>query len=105
MWDASITTAMNLGAMISAISAGFFMQRFRKWNMLVAMNVLLIVGSAISLYDNMYVICLGRFLFGLASGGFTVYAPTFTHESVPTEYKGIFSLLLNAMVALGLLVP
>jgi MFS family permease len=74
--------------MCSALSGGFFMQRYSKWTMLMSMNGVVIIGSLVSLVDNIYVICLGRFVQGLAMGGFTVYVPNFINETVPIELKG-----------------
>ena len=71
----------------------------------MAMNILLIIGSGLSLVDNMAFICVGKFLYGLSVGGFTVYAPNFINESVPIKHKGPFNSMLNAMIALGLLIP
>jgi MFS family permease len=100
-----ITTATNIGAMISALSASFFMSKFGKWSLLVSMNCLVIVGSLLTLIDDMYVIFIGKVLFGLAMGGYTVYVPNFMNETVPTETKGPLMAFLNSMVAVGILLP
>jgi MFS family permease len=53
----------------------------------------------------MYVIFIGKVLFGLAMGGYTVYVPNFMNETVPTETKGPLMAFLNSMVAVGILLP
>jgi MFS family permease len=86
-WSVVLTTASNLGATLSALSAGCFM-KYGKLKMFHIMNFLVIVGSVLSAIDQMYVICIGRFLFGVAAGGMTVYSPNYINETVPTELKG-----------------
>ena len=66
------------------------MKRYDKLILMIAMNIILIVGSGISLIDNMWVIAIGRFIYGFGSNGFTVYAPNYTNEVVPIELKGPF---------------
>jgi MFS family permease len=90
--------------MISALSASSFM-KFGKWNMLVAMNCVLLVGTVLTMIDNMHFITVGKFFVGFSSGGFTVYCPNFINESVPTEMKGSMGAITNFMVCLGILIP
>jgi MFS family permease len=104
-WSVLVTTATNIGAMFSALSAGYFMNKFGKWSLIMSMNVLVILGSALTLIDNMYVICAGRILLGLAMGGFSVYCPNFINDTVPTELKGPLGAFINSGVAIGILIP
>jgi hypothetical protein len=46
--------------------------------MIIVMNILVIIGYGITMYDNMYVIAAGRFVLGFGSGGFSVYCPKFS---------------------------
>jgi len=40
--------------------------------------------------NDILAIAFGRFLFGMASGAYTVYIPKFINEVAPNEYKGPF---------------
>jgi len=91
--------------MISALSASFLLGKSGKWNLLMVTNVIAIVGSVLTLYDNMKVICVGKFIFGLAMGGYSVYCPNFLNETVPLEWKGPIWTITNSMVAVGILIP
>jgi MFS family permease len=90
--------------MLSALFASSFM-KFGKWNMLMSMNCVLLVGTILSMIDNMHVITLGKFFVGFACGGFTVYCPNFINESVPTEMKGSMGSVTNFMVTFGIFIP
>jgi len=67
---------MLFGAMTSTF-AGSVLVKFGKWNMIIIMNILVIIGSGITMVDNMIVIAVGRFVLGLGAGGFSVYCPKF----------------------------
>ena len=67
-------------------------------------NVFVIVASGLCLIDNIYVIVVGRFIYGMASGAFTVFVPKFINETAPTELKGPFGTLTQFMCTLGILV-
>jgi MFS family permease len=62
--------------------------KFGKRKMFLVMNLFVVLGSALSLIDNMTVICVGKFLYGIAAGGMTVYSPNYINEIAPTELKG-----------------
>jgi MFS family permease len=103
-WAVLLTTSQNVGAMISALSGSFFM-RFGKWTMILVCNMIMIIGSAITLYDNIWVILAGKFIVGLAIGGFTVYCPNFIYEIVPGELKSQVGGICNFIVTFGIFLP
>jgi MFS family permease len=49
-----------------------------------------ILGSALSLIGNVYVILVGRFIWGIGAGSFTVLTPKFINETSPLEKKGFY---------------
>ena len=88
-WYAPIVTViLCIGAMIAAGSAGS-LTRYGKWNMIHLTNVLIIVAAAVCMIDNIYVILLGKFLYGMGAGAMTVFCTTFVNEIAPEEYKGL----------------
>jgi MFS family permease len=76
------------------------MTKFSKWTLLMAMDLILILGSGLTLIDHMAVITVGKFLVGITVGGFSVYCPMMLNELVPIELKGPF--LSTAQVSIGL---
>jgi SP family facilitated glucose transporter-like MFS transporter 8 len=78
---------MLLGAVISTL-LGSVLVKFGKWKMIIIMNILVIIGYGITMYDNMYVIAAGRFVLGFGAGGFSVYCPKFIAELSPNELRG-----------------
>ena len=47
-----------------------------------------IISNSLDFVDNNIVIILGRFIFGMAAGAFSVFCPKFTSEIAPAEYRG-----------------
>lgn len=44
-------------------------------------NVVLTIGVVIMMIENVYAIMLGRFIFGLACGAFSVFVPKFSKNT------------------------
>jgi MFS family permease len=52
-------------------------------------NLLMTVGVLMSIFDQyMWVVALGRFIWGLSVGFFTILCPKYINETGPTEIKG-----------------
>jgi MFS family permease len=88
----------------SALSASALM-KYGKWKMIMVMNIFVVLGSILSIIDNMYVICIGKVLFGIAAGGFGVYCPNYLNEVVPIEWKGPSGTMSSLFLGLGNLIP
>lgn len=88
-YAAILTTCTNIGAMVSALFAAKF-AKYGLWKMIIYTNIFVFAASAICMVDNSGVILFGRFLYGMASGAFTVYVPKYVSLLTPKEYRGSF---------------
>lgn len=88
-WISIITTLCSLGAAIGSLASGPF-TKYGKKTCIHAANILLILGCSLTLIKVKIVVAIGRFIFGLAAGGFSVFVPSFINELTPTELKGPF---------------
>jgi MFS family permease len=79
--------------------------RFGKWNMILTMNVLLIIGSIITLQENMWVTMAGKFVVGFAIGGIVVYTPAYIYDFVPDELKSQVGAVSNLVITIGIFIP
>jgi hypothetical protein len=66
------------------------MTKWSKWTLQMTMNVILIMGTGLTLIDQIEVVTAGKFLLGYAVGGMAVYCPQIMNELVPIEIKGLF---------------
>ena len=51
-------------------------------------NVVLVVGVLMTLFDDFVVLCIGKLLYGAATGAFIVYCPKYISETTPVEVRG-----------------
>jgi MFS family permease len=92
-----------LGAAIGSLTCGSLV-KFGKKNCIHGANLLLTIGCALTLIKVIEVVAVGRFLFGLAAGSFTVFVPSFINELTPTELKGPFGASMQILITLGILI-
>ena len=98
-----INTITLLGSGTSALTMGPLM-RYGRRNCILLVNLLLITGALLCLVKHNYkVICVARFLFGAAAGGFSVFCPRFLAEIAPTAYKGPIGSLSQVFICFGLM--
>ena len=55
--------------------------------------------------NNIYVIAVGRFFWGICAGSFTVMCPKFLNEYLPIELKGSFGAINQLMCTTGIMLP
>ena len=90
--------------MVGALAAGAFV-KFGKLKMIVVMNCIFVASVCSCMVENIYVIAVGRFFWGVCAGAFTVFSPKYLNEFVPLEYRGMFGGIANLMLTIGLAIP
>ena len=78
-----MTAGAAIGALFSGSIAGI-----GRWNCLMLTNVILVIGASFTLVDEYQMLCIGRFIYGLSVGGFSVFCPKYIAETAPIEIKG-----------------
>jgi sugar porter (SP) family MFS transporter len=96
----SLTT---LGAALGALFSGNIAY-LGRWNCIMVANVLLVIGVGITLYNEFWVLCVGRFIYGLSVGTFSVFCPKYISEVTPREITGPAGALSQVCVTFGILV-
>ena len=77
--------------------------RFGKFRLLIATNLLLVIGNSLTQFVGVEMQILGRILWGMAAGVYTVLVPKYINETAPTELQGPFGTFSQIMVTLGIL--
>lgn len=96
----SITT---LGSAIGAMFSGPFLA-IGRWRCLILGHLLCIVAGILSLIMNFPCLLIGRFIYGLAAGAFSVFCPKYIAEVSPVELRGETGSLTQLGVTLGIMV-
>jgi len=69
-------------------------------------NFFVIVGSLLTLIETSYAcLLIGRFMYGIAAGSYSVFCPKYIAETAPTEIKGPAGGLSQICITFGILVP
>ena len=80
--------------------------KYGRWNCLIWANVLTIASCGIQMvYKNFAVFNIGRVLYGLAVGGFSVFSNCYVSEFAPKEISGPAGAIFQVSVVTGGLIP
>ena len=66
--------------------------------------MVLIIGVSLTLINEFWVLCLGRFIYGMGVGALSVFCPKYIAETSPIEVKGPAGALTAISIAFGVLV-
>lgn len=100
-----LTSCVIAGAMTGAMGCGPLINKLGKLKLFHVMNVVLCVGIAICMVNNIPVICVGRFIWGISFGCFSVISAKYNNEICPIEYKGPFGAISQLLLTFGVCIP
>ena len=103
-WDIGITTVTNAGAMVGALGSGSF-AKYGKLKMILVLNAILVVSVGFCMIENIYVIAVARFFWGMCAGSYSVFCPKYLSEFVPIEIRGTLGGIPQFMVCVGIAIP
>lgn len=97
-----ISSIISLGAAISCLLVGYFMKAFgRKWTMM-SLVIPFTIGWGLVIWAQTFLeLFIGRFLIGLAGGGFCISAPQYTAEIAETKIRGTLGSFMELMIVCG----
>lgn len=100
-WTASVIT---IGCAISCLPIGILMKMFgRKWTM-IGLVVPFIIGWALVIWaQNFVMLLIGRLFLGLAGGAFCVSSPQYSAEIAEKEIRGITGTFFQVLINVGIL--
>ena len=67
-------------------------------------NFVLVIGVSLTLINQFWVLCLGRFIYGISIGAFSVFCPKYIAETSPVEIKGPAGALTAVSISFGILI-
>ena len=112
-WDDSENTKFGAilsscvigGAMTGAIGCEPFINKVGKLRLMHMMNIVMCIGIGICMFNNIPVICVGRFIWGISFGCFSVICAKYNNEICPNEYKGPFGAISQLTLTFGVCIP
>lgn len=102
-----LNSASIAGLAFGSIIGGTLIKNGRK-RIVIFFNIVLIIGSIMSLFLNTTLLACGRFVFGFASGALVAATPKIIGETIPGHvmdngYGASTNLSINAMVMSSML--
>lgn len=91
--------------MLGALLAGLIAP-LGRWKCLIICNVMIVIGSSFCLMykTNFNMFVMGRFLFGMANGGFTCFCPKYISETSPKELSGPAGAMFQVACTFGIFI-
>ena len=90
--------------MIGALFSAPFV-KYGKLNMIILLNVILMTSVSLAMIENIYVIAIARFFWGLSAGSYTFFAPRYLNEFAPLELRPILGGVPALMLTTGIALP
>lgn len=105
LWLDIMQSICIFGAAIGALSCSKFLAMGR-YKLLLLLNLVLCIGVGISLIGYaVWVLAIGRFIWGTAFGAFSVVCAKMVNEIVPIELGGSFGAINQISLTLGACFP
>lgn len=95
----------------------YIQTKYGKKNCILVANVLVIIGAGVTTIRAEPAIVVGRFIYGLATGSFSVLVPSFSNktpkfliilcivnEVAPTELKGPLGAVTQILITVGIMI-
>ena len=99
-----VTSIFAFGGLCGALMGGPLSNKHGRRGSLLLLSILFTIGGAIMTVSwEMWVLALGRFVSGIASGAAVVVVPLYIHEVAPAGEKGAFGAITQISVNLGIL--
>jgi len=98
-----VSVMIAIGATFGSIITGKIASILGRKLCYIILDVILIVGTSITLFLNTYSMIVGRFIIGYAVGGYVTLVPMTMKETVPVKYEGYGTAMYNISYNIGML--
>ena len=85
LYVALVSAVGPFGSMLGSLFAGKIAE-IGRWRTLMLFNGVLAIGCAITLIKDMLALIIGRLLYGVSAGVFSVLVPLFVNETAPSQW-------------------
>lgn len=95
---------LYIGSMVASIFGGYLCDSIGRWKTIQVQNVLFIIGALLtSTATSFSVLCLGRFIVGIASALSGIADVPYLNEISPPAYRGLISSIYEMAISIGVL--
>lgn len=102
IYSSMISSSSVLGMCIGAITAAQIVYLGRR-KLLIIFGIVGIVATTATLIPNLWIIILGRLVFGFCTGIYMTAGPRMLDECIPTHLLGSFGVYTNIYANFGVM--
>jgi MFS family permease len=102
-FDSLVTTAFPVGAAFGSFTGGMIAALGRRNGLLIT-NLIVCVGTGITMIFSFYALIIGRIIFGFGCGVYTVIVPLFISETSPPSVAGVMGAISQFNVTGGIMI-
>jgi len=99
--ETAVAAIIAVGLGIGSFIGGFMVQLGRR-KIIIIMNIVGAIGTAITLIDDFWIIFFGKAVFAFSTGVLLVAAPLMLEETIPVQAIGFYGAFTNMFVVFGL---
>ena len=99
-----ITALVPLGAGAGALSAGKISSKIGRRRTMMIIDIIAIVGTAITILPSQYALLVGRLVQGYSAGANSSVVPLVINELSPTEIRGSLGTFNQLLVTVGIII-
>jgi facilitated trehalose transporter len=103
LFNTIISSAAIFGVVSGSLVGGKFIQKGRRL-CLIIFNVFAAISVTLTMFLNLPMIILGRYLFGFCCGVFSVAGPKMLDETVPIQLSSTFGTATNTFLSGGIMI-
>lgn len=100
-----VVSILYLGSVLGSIIGGPLCDSWGRWKTIQFQNVLFVIGAVITgMAQNIEMLCVGRFIVGIASAVSGIADVPYLTEISPPQYRGLLSSQYEMSVSIGVLI-
>jgi sugar porter (SP) family MFS transporter len=100
-----VVAMFTVGGLIGGLSGGVIADIIGRRNLTWVNNLFFLIGYLLmSIFSNVYVLCVGRFFIGLGAGIASSVVPMYLSEISPIKLRGAIGVLPQLGIVIGILV-
>lgn len=108
-WKGAVTSICSLGCAFGSLFRGPLGPMLGKKRCIHLANLLLIIGCALPIVEIngknlLALVMVGRFIYGMSTGAFSVFVPSYINELTPVELRGPFGTATQILMNSGILI-
>jgi facilitated trehalose transporter len=103
LFNTIISSAAIFGVVSGSLVGGKFIQKGRRLCIII-FNVFAAISITLTMFLNLPMIIIGRYLFGFCCGVFSVAGPKMLDETVPIQLSSSFGTATNTFLSAGIMI-